>query len=277
VHDKKHNHLVLADSVMDIGVLLLTVVVGVFSFEAARSTNQILSWYVVFLIFLPFVSLFAAVSLEKYFPLIFKRGEAIWRLDFLSRDLHCLPCPLIAFRLPGDEAALAIGAAQVMRAVPSFFSRVVSHIAEIEHVPRGIVAAFVALAITVFLSGVVAVQASGIGSGWLFWLIGGVISLGGIGLLLFAVAMMLATGLVAVSLISFLFLALAVGPGVLRWMPAIRVDCEPLPRCRNVNACRLSIPWEAMVEYKDKGMRHGLYELHSVQEVVAGEVAKMCR
>ncbi|TKB05689.1 triacylglycerol lipase [Desulforhopalus sp. IMCC35007] len=272
IRDSNDRNVVLADCIKVLGVVLLFTTIITFAYQAIYSGDLTLSLFGVLLLMVPLLTIIVSNWVLDKYPVLIDRVQNLGKLDYIYNRLYCLPCPVVALRLPGDEAALAILASQVVRSVPNTLLKALSQLFESTKIPKafwivlaGFLTAIPAICFAIMLE-------KGEGFRWLDWSIWSVVLLAGVGQTMIGLLYYVLVIVITAALGSYVLLAIAVGPGVLKKMPALRVDCEPLPRCQNMNICRLLIPWEAMAQYKDSGLRHGLYDLPLVQKVVAREI-----
>lgn len=209
--------------------------------------------FLLFILFWPLLSLFVSSGLNRLRPLPAR----------LVAPTPTLPCLLLAIRLSGDEASTAIGASTLVRYASAAISDS-SRIAIVRFLTSR--RAMTIFSVLCLIAAVFTIRGSGLSWSWSFGMgvllafYGGVVSLIMVGLGLAALVL-------AVSLVSFGLLAVAVGPEILSKLPLVRLYCEPLPRCRNPEAASLVMPWPEDGEVT--GLRHALYEARSVQKYAA--------
>ncbi|MBL8220371.1 MAG: hypothetical protein JNL62_14150 [Bryobacterales bacterium] len=223
--------------------------------------SQVVMWQQIFLIQAPLISTAFAQRLV---------AGSWFDARHLSRSadpLFRLPCRLDALRLPSDEAALVIGISQVFRQLGQilFFDIQVS-------------------------------KTDAAGSGYLnflgnSWRVN--VGVWGMYLLLVYVLYVftklrldeneyLILTLFLHALLMLLFFpfwwacstafALAVGPDTLFGIPAIQVDCEPLPKCSNSELAHLQIDW-AEGEAGGGSLRHAIHERSGARQFTARWIA----
>jgi hypothetical protein len=113
--------------------------------------------------------------------------------------------------------------------------------------------------------------------GWPKFVFGPLLGVAAVVFVLFIGALLLFAALLCFSLLTFGLLAVAVGAEVLGLLPAVRLDCEPLPRCRDTGQCTFSLHWVTAEERSRLSLRHSMYSLEPVQARVAKWIERRAR
>lgn len=264
--DREPGAWMLRDLISTAAVLLTAVVVSVASAWAFVSSDRAVEMFAAFVIFWPVLALFAAFALSDGGGRPGERIMAVLELEFENQTIPELPCPLHALRLPGDEATLAIVASQLARSLPSAVGDLVDRMARVKRLPWW----FWAIGVAGAFAGATAYSFSGLSSvvAGIAYIVVGVVGAGAVTLVLFLAAM---AALLVGFMLSAAVMATAVGPDVARLIPAVRLDCEALPRCRNPEMCRLTIQWRLR---RPRRLRHELYTLRPIQRRVGEWLAE---
>ncbi len=223
------------------------------------------------LLFWPYASLGVVYVLQsgKGFS---ARSLTFWRTLQEQERRRVLPCALHALRLPGDEASLAIAASLIARQVADLFGAAISWPLTSEKFPRWLIAPLALLGVGMVGFCIRQMKTADL-SGWRLYVLGATLGLFAFAAVLVIIALMLVVCLFVLSMLTTGLLAMAVGPEVDGFMPAARVDCEPLPRCEPADRYRLEIYWVGPTERADLSLRHSLYNLDSVRKGVADWIA----
>jgi hypothetical protein len=235
---------------------------------AFTSRDLSISYLAVFFLLWPFLSLFAFAAVHKFTQWGENRVKVLARILRDEQRMRKLPCDLHALRLPGDEASLAIAASLIARQASILFATGVRSLALLKNPPRWLFGLIGLMG----LSGMAGIVRGSRLVGFPVWLsyVAGIVIGGGATYMALLMAGLFATAcLFLFTWLTIGLLGLAVGPDVIGLSPVTRVDCEPQPRCVPTDRCRYELHWVAPLERSGLSLRHSLYELDSIRELVA--------